>query len=126
MLSLALVVVLSQHGPKVIEVKKASVAQNASKPVPVLRQENVVRPVSSSKSVTQAGAVPKVEAAAAPAPTLGASASSSSASAAPDPQDAQSQAEHLKDQERRQQELLKRAAANEELWRSAANALAGE
>jgi hypothetical protein len=107
MLSLALVVVLSQQGPKVIELKKPV-------PVPVLRQENVVRP-AKSKTVTQAGAVPKVEAAAANATT------STTAAAAPDPKDDQ-----LKDQERRQQELLKRAAANEELFRSAANALAGE
>ncbi len=121
MFSLALAVVLSQHGPKIIDLNK---------PVPVLRQENVVRP-GNSASVTRAGTVPKPEKADPPAAPVNSNSNSNSAQASPtaapstaatDP----AKDEQLKELERRQQELLKRAAANDALWRKSVNALAGE
>lgn len=124
MLSLLLASVVSQsHSPKIIEI-------NQGKPVPVLRQENVVRP-ATSRSVKPASATSADSTASnanagttvtntdAPAPKA------DPAQAEKSEKDKEREEQAKKDLEQRQRDLQKAAQYNDEEWRKAANALTG-
>jgi hypothetical protein len=123
MLSLVVLAVVSQsHSPKIIEIGQG-------KPVPVLRQENVVRPVNSKSVKPATSANDSGTSSSAQATTTvtntEAKATDDAAAAQDDQAKKEREAQAKLDQARRQREIEQAAEATHEEWRNAANALSG-